>query len=181
MGENSGQRPYWNALFSDQLKVDKKSISSHLYGLLLLGIVSICLALLNNYALNPSLPLLKPYIGYVHISRIEKLGVSLKIALDEFQKGTIFVDSRTRDKYERGHIPGAINIPLEEFDQHINDFFQTVPLDSRIITYCDGEKCESSKDLALELEKLGYKNVKSFFGGWNQWTQANLPVEEGSR
>jgi rhodanese-related sulfurtransferase len=44
----------------------------------------------------------------------------------------VFVDVRPKDAYEQGHIKGAMNIPLGEVLQRLND----LPRGKMIITYC---------------------------------------------
>ena len=51
--------------------------------------------------------------------------------------------------------------------------------ESAVITYCDGETCELSMELAVFLRNAGYKNVKVLSNGWTVWKQNGLPVETG--
>jgi 3-mercaptopyruvate sulfurtransferase SseA len=46
-----------------------------------------------------------------------------------------------------------------------------------IITYCDGEDCNASIDLAADLKMMGFANVNFFFGGWQEWRDAGYPIE----
>ncbi len=104
--------------------------------------------------------------------------VGLDDARTKFQAGaTIFVDARYPEDYKSGHIKGAINFPWEEFEEYSPKVLPKLSLDNEIITYCDGTECETSLLLARELRDLGYKKVKTFFGGWSEWQKAGLPVE----
>jgi len=78
-----------------------------------------------------------------------------------------------------GHIKGAISLPYREADWKFVETMTGVPDDSAVITYCDGETCELSMDLALFLKNAGYKNVKVLSNGWTVWKQNGLPVETG--
>ena len=49
----------------------------------------------------------------------------------------------------------------------------------RIITYCDGETCNLSHDLALFLTEMGFQDVKVLVNGWTVWLDNNQPVEQG--
>lgn len=49
--------------------------------------------------------------------------------------------------------------------------------DAVIITYCDGDTCNLSKELALLLENLGFSKVRVLVNGWTVWQNAGLPVE----
>jgi rhodanese-related sulfurtransferase len=105
--------------------------------------------------------------------------ITLTQAMTYFQThSTIFLDARLKEDYKAGHIPKALNLPLEEFEQY---YPETEPLLSRrenIITYCDGTECEASLFLARILKEKGFKNLKIFFGGWTEWNKAGLPVEK---
>lgn len=91
-------------------------------------------------------------------------------------KGAVFVDARHYFDFRRGHIPSAINIPLAEFDSH-RATVAALPRDTVIIVYCDGSECNSSIELAAKLYESGIGGVRIFFGGWQEWTNNNLPTE----
>lgn len=58
--------------------------------------------------------------------------ISLQEAKAEFDKGTaLFVDVRSREKYERCHIPGAISIPVSQIVARAGE----LPFDRLIIFY----------------------------------------------
>jgi rhodanese-related sulfurtransferase len=104
--------------------------------------------------------------------------ISLDDAMMRFQsEGTIFLDARYPEDYKSGHIKGAKNLPWEEFEEYSSQVLPKLPLDKEIITYCDGSECETSLLLARELRDMGYRNVKTFFGGWSEWQKAGLPIE----
>jgi rhodanese-related sulfurtransferase len=84
------------------------------------------------------------------------------------QGDAIFIDARHGFDFHRGHIPGAINIPLADFES-LQPVVATLPRDATIITYCDGQECNSSEALARDLMQQGFQHVKVFFAGWNQW------------
>ena len=60
---------------------------------------------------------------------------SLEMALTAYTAGAaIFVDVRSADEYTASHIPGAINIPLNEIE--FNPILPNIDQDQWIITYC---------------------------------------------
>ena len=78
------------------------------------------------------------FVGNDDLQRLEtvKFGPSELKKLNETKPGAVvFVDVRHPDEFSRGHVPGAINIPIESasFDK------ATAALDknSRIILYCN--------------------------------------------
>jgi rhodanese-related sulfurtransferase len=106
--------------------------------------------------------------------------ISLDYAMMKFQsRNTIFLDARYPEDFKAGRIKGAINLPYEESEEYAPQVLPQLPKEEEIIAYCDGTECESSLLLARELREMGYKDVKVFFGGWQEWLKAGLPVETG--
>jgi rhodanese-related sulfurtransferase len=117
-------------------------------------------------------------VPYGYQEEIDPTAISLDYAMMKFQlKNTVFLDSRYPEDFKSGHIKGAINLPYEEFEEHAPQILPKLPKDEEIITYCDGSECETSLLLARELMDLGYRDVKVFFGGWQEWEKAGLSVE----
>lgn len=86
----------------------------------------------------------------------------------------LFVDSRSRLKFRSGHILGAINIPLEENKDGLRQEL-AVPLEKTLVVYCDGGECLESVGLAKILHDHGFKDIRVFSGGWEEWLKAGLP------
>ena len=81
---------------------------------------------------------------------------------------TIIVDARPqKPKFDKGHIPTAINIPFTHFDA----LKGKLPRDNNtpIIFYCGGLKCRLSHKSAAKALAMGYTNVKVFDRGYPQW------------
>ncbi|MBE9554179.1 MAG: rhodanese-like domain-containing protein [Proteobacteria bacterium] len=90
--------------------------------------------------------------------------------------GSVIVDARpTRKKYDKGHVPGAINIPNTFFDKQLDK----LPTDkeTRLIFYCGGFKCPLSLKSATKAKALGYTNVMLFQAGYPAWVEAFGPGE----
>jgi len=95
-----------------------------------------------------------------------------------FDSGSaVFVDARHDVDFNLGHIRGALNVPLSDYDVK-KSVVSGIPRDRLIIAYCDGSECNSSIELSVKLMKDGYSNVRIFFGGWREWVDANLPIEK---
>lgn len=111
-------------------------------------------------------------------------GESLVIPIDQAgalfeQDATVFLDARTQSQYLQGHIRGALNLPWQEVDRYFMEMADRLDGARMIITYCDGESCDLSQELALFLKEMGYSNVHILFNGWTAWQQAGLPIEGG--
>jgi len=108
----------------------------------------------------------------------------LEIPLEEvealfFARMALFLDARPPDQYAAGHIQGALSLPWDAFAETFPRVMASVPRETTIVTYCDGETCGLSKDLAFALLQEGYFNVRVLVNGWTLWQQNNMPVETG--
>ena len=109
----------------------------------------------------------------------------MAITLDEAKVlqqsgGAVFMDARPLEEFTKGHIQGAISLPWHEAEQRVMDVTADMSNDAVIITYCDGDTCYLSKDLALLLENLGFLKVRILINGWTVWQKAGLPVDAGN-
>ncbi|MDP3428366.1 MAG: rhodanese-like domain-containing protein, partial [Humidesulfovibrio sp.] len=90
--------------------------------------------------------------------------------------GVMLIDSRPyQGKYVQGYIPTAVSIPDSEFEKKLD----LLPKDKNttLIYYCEGPECKLSHNSAKRAEKLGYKNVKVFPGGYPEWiAKGNVPA-----
>ena len=110
-------------------------------------------------------------------------GVQLDISLIEaknlfLKEAAIIIDARPNDDYEKAHIRGARSLPWDEVDQRFMEVMKDISVYTPIITYCDGETCELSHNLAKFLLDMGFTNVKILVNGWTKWQNADLPIEK---
>lgn len=95
-----------------------------------------------------------------------------------FDKGDVlFVDARSQNHYGNGHIPGAVSLPVGQFEERIESFLNRYPLEQPIVTYCSGRTCEDSHELARFLSDLGFTNVRIFIDGLPGWEAEGYPIE----
>lgn len=81
------------------------------------------------------------------------------------------LDVRPEEEFEAGHLPQAINIPLEQLE----DMLDRLPRDREIVAYCRGPYCVLSHEAVQRLRQLGYR-VRRFEEGYPEWKAAGLPV-----
>ncbi len=109
----------------------------------------------------------------------ERLDITLVEAKRLFlQEAPIIIDARPNDDYEKGHIRGARSLSWHDVDQRFMEVTKDISVDTLIITYCDGETCELSHNLANFLLELGFNNVRILVNGWTKWQNADLPIEK---
>jgi len=83
----------------------------------------------------------------------------------------ILVDVRTKNEYQQGHIPNAINIPLNELDKRVSELPQGKPI---VVVCASGNR---SKSGASKLVSAGYENISNLKGGTMTWMMSGNPVE----
>lgn len=94
----------------------------------------------------------------------------LKRMMDE-HKDFVLIDALPAEDFEREHIPGAINISLEDadFEQALRE---AVPEPHRdIVVYCAGPDRARAQLAAERIEALGYMSVYQFDGGKDDWRE----------
>lgn len=81
-----------------------------------------------------------------------------------------------KDQFDEFHLPGAINVPLDEdFDDRIRE---AVPDKHRgVVVYCHDSECPVSGEAGDRMEEMGYEHVYDYDEGKMDWKQAGLPVE----
>ena len=103
---------------------------------------------------------------------------SVARAKEIFDSGNVlFVDARSQDDYEDGHIPGAVSFPVVRFDAQIESFLKEHSSETRIVTYCSGRTCEDSHHLARLLADVGFTHVSVFIDGFPGWEAQGFPIE----
>ncbi|MGJ9385394.1 rhodanese-like domain-containing protein [Salipaludibacillus sp. CF4.18] len=79
-----------------------------------------------------------------------------------------FVDLREEKLYKEGHIPGALNIPYEVFQQRYDELNE----EKTVLLVC--HTGPMGVESAEFLVKKGFKDVVNFDGGMSMW---NGPLE----
>ena len=107
----------------------------------------------------------------------EPIAINLKQAYKLYKKNIVFLDARDHEDYKEGHIKNALNLPFYDFEKY-KDVLNNIPKNSALVTYCAGTDCDLSILLGNQLFDSGYKKVYIFFGGWNDWLNAEYPMEK---
>jgi rhodanese-related sulfurtransferase len=83
------------------------------------------------------------------------------------------IDVRADDDWEAGHARAAKHLERGEVELEIEELVPDP--DQRIICYCGGGS--RSALVAENLQRMGYRNVRSISGGYRAWKAAGLPVD----
>jgi rhodanese-related sulfurtransferase len=91
------------------------------------------------------------------------------------ESGFRLVEALPGQYYAEAHLPGALNMPLDDIDVLAP---QVLPdKTALVVTYCASDSCENSALAAEHLLRLGYRNVREYYEGKKDWIGAGLPVE----
>ncbi len=102
--------------------------------------------------------------------------ISADQAVGFIQQGIAVLDVREGEEYRAGHLPGALHIPRGVLEFKVHLVPQTADKTKPIVVYCKtGGRSALS---ALALKRMGYTEVVSMAGGFDQWTAAGRPVDK---
>lgn len=90
--------------------------------------------------------------------------------LDE--NGITLLDVRPAEEFALGHLPGAINIPLDQLERRLAE----LPPEQEVVAYCRGPYCVLSFEAATLLRAKGL-HVRRLDSGFPEWKAAGLQVE----
>lgn len=85
------------------------------------------------------------------------------------------LDIRPEDEFLQGHLPGAINMPLDVLSRRLAE----LPRGREIVAYCRGPYCVLSFEAVAALRAGGLK-ARRFDGGFPSWKDAGLAVDTGA-
>lgn len=88
------------------------------------------------------------------------------------QRGeVVLLDVRPNEEYRAGHLPNAINIPVEQLETML----ERLPRDQEIVAYCRGPYCVLAHEAVQRLRQHGFR-VRRYEEGLPEWRAAGLPV-----
>jgi rhodanese-related sulfurtransferase len=91
----------------------------------------------------------------------------------ESGQAPLLVDVRTPGEFQSGHVPGAINIPLQELHRRIEELRPY--RDSELVLYCEtGIRADHAGRM---LKQQGFTELRSLDGHMQAWRKARLPAE----
>ena len=105
----------------------------------------------------------------------------LELELEQIDDlGPVFwVDARSDEYFERGHLDGAISLNLERWEELLLGFLDSWPPDMSVVIYCSSQACLRSHEVAERLQdELGVEEIYVLKGGWERLLEAGR-VSEG--
>ena len=102
-----------------------------------------------------------------------------RISIDELKalmakNAVLVIDVRDPDSYQKGRIPGSVNVDFTQILQQADRFKD----DKRtIVTYCACAREMTSARAAVDLASKGIPGAKALVGGWDEWVQRGEQIE----
>jgi len=92
--------------------------------------------------------------------------------LERARKGLVTVlDVRPAAEFAAGHLPGAVNIPIDELERRLAE----LPRRKEVVAYCRGPFCLMSFEAVQLLRRVGLK-ARRLKDGLPEWRMAGLPT-----
>ena len=108
-----------------------------------------------------------------YFNRLDELEpVSRRELARRVKAGNVVVlDVRPEDEFALGHVPGALNIPVQDLKRRLAE----LPKDQEIVAYCRGAYCVFSFEAVAFLRKRGF-TARRLEDGFPEWRSSGLPV-----
>jgi len=88
----------------------------------------------------------------------------------------VLLDVRSRELYEKGHVPGAVHLPHWEITE---ERLSEHAADTLFVVYCAGPHCNGANKAAVRIARLG-RPVKEMIGGIVGWREEGYELVAGA-
>ena len=132
----------------------------------------------------PALPSVSSAVALAKAEALAKEGQAVRavprITIDELkvlmeQKAVVVLDVREPGAFEKGRIPGAINI---DYTQILARGAQLAGEKRTIVAYCACANEMTAARAAVDLAARGIPGAKALKGGWDEWVTRGEPIEK---
>ncbi|MGH7983291.1 MAG: rhodanese-like domain-containing protein [Candidatus Udaeobacter sp.] len=101
------------------------------------------------------------------IPRSELVSVAQARAWGE---NVIWVDARPDQDFARDHVPGALSLNEDRWNELLPQFLAGWSPGKRVVVYCSAESCDLAREVAERLRKEAQiPDVFVLEGGWEAW------------
>jgi rhodanese-related sulfurtransferase len=85
----------------------------------------------------------------------------------------LVLDVRTTGEFQRGHVPGAVNIPYQQLGARLSELGEVNGRD--VVVYCEaGPRAQRAE---ATLRTAGFERLYHLEGDMSAWRRSQLPVE----
>jgi rhodanese-related sulfurtransferase len=162
----------------------RADFAATLLGAVLIIAVAVALGLGANHFSGRGIPLLPAHVVESPTIPLPRgvEGLDFAEVRTAFEAGSaLFLDARPTGDYAEGHIPGALSLPPDEFEQRFVELIDSITEAPALIIYCSGEECSDSIALAERLLETRDTGIYVFEAGWRAWRRAGAPVGIGGQ
>jgi rhodanese-related sulfurtransferase len=86
----------------------------------------------------------------------------------------IWIDARPDAEFARDHVPGAISLNEDRWNELLPQFLAVWSPGKKIVVYCSSLSCNASREVARRLRKEAQlPDVYVLEGGWEAWLKKN--------
>lgn len=101
--------------------------------------------------------------------------VSLRDLLGRMDDGAVvLLDVRSDNEFSQAHLPGSINIPIEQLEQRVDELSKNAD----VVAYCKGQYCVLTTE-AVNILRASGRNARPLAGGVSEWRAAGLTTASG--
>ena len=90
----------------------------------------------------------------------------------EWGDNAVWVDARPEEDFNRDHVPGAILLNEDRWDELIGPFLATWSPEKKVVVYCSTQSCNLAIEVARRLRSQTDPPMQNVFvlqGGWEEW------------
>ncbi len=98
--------------------------------------------------------------------------VELERWIKAHEDNLVVIDVRAAEDFEKGHIPGAINLPKDRWDT-----LRGLSKEKTNVVYCYTQQCHLAANACVRFASRGYP-VMELDGGFEAWKEHDLDIEE---
>lgn len=153
----------------------------------IIAAISIVAAVVYNQFSPSPLPLIKKYDALEAAdtgapedsdsTKIEIHEIDMEIMNYMLESGeAVLLDARTKEDFQLGHIPGAVNLPVYQFESEYDTALSGLEKAKTIIAYCSSYTCLDSSLLARKLYRKGHSDILVYKGGYQEWQELGNPI-----
>ncbi len=98
----------------------------------------------------------------------------ITVAVAQSWKDALWLDARPRDAFEHAHVPGALLLNEDEWNDLLPAVLDAWNPDRNVVVYCSSLSCQASRDVARRLrEEAQFSRVFVLQGGWEAWEKTH--------
>ena len=101
--------------------------------------------------------------------------VDREVLMKRAKNGEVaIIDVRPNEEYQAAHIPGAVSIPVDEIEYHL----EKLSPENEIVAYCRGPYCLLATKAVKLLCSKGFR-ARRIKDGVIEWRACGMPIETG--